>query len=95
MTPVLTVCGLAAGYGRREVFHDVSFELAPGRALGVLGPNGSGKTTLLRTLVGLIAPRHGAVRIAGQNPGDALAAMPVAYSGGEGTLPGAVPASAW
>jgi len=95
VTPILTVRGLATAYGRREVFHDVSFELASGRALGVLGPNGSGKTTLLRALAGLIAPRHGTIRIAGQEPADALAGTPVAYFGGEGTLPGAVRASAW
>lgn len=95
MTPVLVVKGLAARYGRRDVFHSVSFDLAPGRALGVLGPNGAGKTTLLRVLSGLLTPSEGVVWIHGATPRVAVGRTPVAYFGGEATLPGAVRASAW
>ena len=48
----VSVRDLAVQYGRRLVFQGVSFDIAAGQSLGVLGPNGSGKTTLLRTLSG-------------------------------------------
>ena len=44
---------LTLGYGRRALFRDLSFEVARGDILGIVGPNGSGKTTLLRTMLGL------------------------------------------
>jgi ATP-binding cassette subfamily F protein uup len=53
---------IAKGLGGRELFHNVSFVLAPGTRLGLLGPNGSGKTTLLRILAGEIEPDGGAVK---------------------------------
>lgn len=51
--------------GDHRVLHDVSFELAPGRILGVLGRTGSGKTTLARLLTRLYDPASGVVRIGG------------------------------
>jgi ABC-2 type transport system ATP-binding protein len=94
--PVLvSVRGAAARYGRREVFHDVSFDLRTGQALGVLGPNGAGKTTLLRMLIGCLSPAAGDVRIAGFQPPDALRRTAVAYFAGAATLPPAVRAAAW
>ena len=86
---------VAARYGHREVFHDVSFDLRSGQAVGVVGENGAGKTTLLRALVGLIRPAQGEIRIAGLPPEDALRRIPTAYFAGEATLPGRVRASAW
>src|SRR3954451_6973751 len=45
---------------------EVSFEVLPGRVVGVLGPNGSGKTTPVRILLGLVAPTRGTARIGGR-----------------------------
>lgn len=50
---------------RRTILHPVSFDLAPGRVLGVVGPNGAGKSTLLRLLYRFHAPTTGAVKMDG------------------------------
>src|SRR5262249_30310711 len=44
---------------------DLSFRVEPGEILGLVGPNGAGKTTTLRSLVGIIPPTRGAIRICG------------------------------
>jgi iron complex transport system ATP-binding protein len=71
MTPLLAAEGLAVGHGRRVVAASIGFTLQAGQVLCLLGPNGGGKTTLLRTLLGLIPPLAGRVRVGGQ----ALAAL--------------------
>jgi heme exporter protein A len=53
--------------GQRRLFHGLSFALAAGQMLWVLGPNGSGKTSLLRLLCGLLRPEAGIVRWQGAN----------------------------
>lgn len=50
---------------RTPVLRDVSFEIAPGQALGVIGPSGSGKSSLARTLVGFWPTASGAIRLDG------------------------------
>jgi iron complex transport system ATP-binding protein len=54
---------LTIGYRDRIVGRGLDVTLDNGEVLALLGPNGSGKTTLLKTLLGLIAPRQGEVRI--------------------------------
>lgn len=46
---------------------DVSFEVRPGEAVGVIGHNGAGKSTLLRVLNGLLRPDRGQVRVRGKS----------------------------
>jgi len=58
--------GLTIGYRDRVVGREIDVALNKGEVLALLGPNGSGKTTLLKTLLGLIAPREGEVRIGGR-----------------------------
>ena len=54
---------LSTGYERPFAAVDgVSFELAPGQILGIIGQNGAGKSTLVRCLSGMLAPWGGAVR---------------------------------
>lgn len=65
MTVLLEARGLAIGHGRRVVAEGISLALEAGRLLCLLGPNGGGKTTLLRTLLGLIPPLAGEVRLGG------------------------------
>jgi branched-chain amino acid transport system ATP-binding protein len=67
MSDLLVVDGLVAGYGEAIVLDRVSFSLAEGKALALLGRNGAGKTTLIETLVGLTTWRAGTVHLAGTN----------------------------
>jgi len=61
--------GLAVGYDGRAVVTGLDLHLPAGGTLVVLGTNGSGKSTLVKTLVGLIPPVAGTVRVLGDAPG--------------------------
>ncbi len=58
--------GLTRRFGQLVVLEDVSFSLAAGRLVVVVGPNGSGKTTLLRCVVGADRPDEGEVLVNGR-----------------------------
>src|ERR1700689_5588029 len=62
---MLEVRELSAGYGRIPILGGVSFGVAPGEFVGVLGHNGMGKTTLLRALMGYIPATAGRVMLDG------------------------------
>ncbi len=63
---MLEVTGLTCGHGDAVVLSDVSFTLAPGRSLALLGRNGTGKTTLIDTLVGVTRRFAGRIVLAGR-----------------------------
>ncbi len=65
MTPLLEARELAFAYDGGFRLGALSFALAAGEILGVIGPNGSGKTTLIRLLSKVYAPAGGEVRLAG------------------------------
>lgn len=56
------VCKTLSG---REVLKDISFHIAENEAVGIIGLNGAGKTTLLDTIVGMLKPDSGFVRVGG------------------------------
>lgn len=65
---LIEVRDLAVRFGDRTVFDRLTFAVADGELLCVLGPSGSGKSTLLRVLGGLLQPTAGRVWIAGDDP---------------------------
>lgn len=58
---LLQAQGLYKSYGRRQVLRGVSFAVAPGTLVGIVGENGAGKSTLLRILAGDVRPSRGKV----------------------------------
>ena len=64
---MLEVRGLRAGYGDKEIVHGVSFDVARGEFVCIIGANGCGKSTLLKNLLGLVKPFGGTVSINGKD----------------------------
>jgi branched-chain amino acid transport system ATP-binding protein len=63
--PLLLVEDLHAGYGSGSVLAGVSLAVAAGEVVSLLGRNGMGKTTTVRTIMGLLRPSRGTVRLRG------------------------------
>lgn len=79
----LEVRELHSGYSDLVILHGVTFEVASGEIVAVLGHNGVGKTTLLRSIIGLLQPLMGEVHLDGNRverlPSHAIARMGIAY----------------
>ena len=58
--------GLTKRYGQITAVDHLTFDVRPGVVTGFLGPNGSGKSTTMRLILGLDAPDHGTVKVAGR-----------------------------
>lgn len=63
----LDIAGLSAGYGQTRVLEDISFSVAAGARVAVLGRNGMGKSTLFATLAGQTRRYEGEIRLGGIN----------------------------
>ena len=59
--PVLSVQGVAAGYGGGDIISGIGIDVIPGEIFTVIGPNGSGKSTLIKVLAGLVRTRIGEI----------------------------------
>jgi branched-chain amino acid transport system ATP-binding protein len=67
MTPFLEVKNCVKHYGAIRAVDGVSFSVAPGEIVGVIGPNGSGKTTLFNSILGQIRPTSGHMEFCGED----------------------------
>ena len=63
---LLETRGLHVYYGASHVLHGVDFRVEAGQAVGLMGRNGMGKTTLIRSMLGMVKPRGGEVRVRGR-----------------------------
>jgi branched-chain amino acid transport system ATP-binding protein len=65
MSPLLEVEGLHAHYDKSHVLHGVHLTIGEGEIVSLLGRNGSGRSTTLKTIMGLVRPSAGSVRLGG------------------------------
>ena len=65
--PILEAQDLVAGYGQIRALKGVSFQVADGQVVALIGANGAGKSTTLRVLSGLIRAQGGQVRLRGED----------------------------
>jgi len=63
---MLEVSHVDTFHGAAQALRDVSFSVAAGEIVGIMGRNGAGKTTLLRTIMGLLKPRRGSIHLHGE-----------------------------
>ena len=66
---LLEFSNITKKYGSKVALDNVSFNLEPGKIIGLLGPNGSGKSTILKLVNGLLQPTDGEIKIMGNPPG--------------------------
>ena len=64
--PLLELDGVNTYYGQIHILQDVNLVVGEGELVCLLGGNASGKSTTLKTILGIVAPRNGAVRFAGE-----------------------------
>jgi len=64
--PMLEVEGLRVRYGAVEAVHGISFSVAAGEVVALIGANGAGKTSTLAALSGLVRPSGGSIRLEGR-----------------------------
>jgi branched-chain amino acid transport system ATP-binding protein len=62
---LLEARGLHTYYGASHILHGVDFRIGAGQTVGLMGRNGMGKSTLIRSMLGLVKPRDGEVRVRG------------------------------
>ncbi len=65
--PAVRIAHVTKSFGRRAVFSDVNFTVAPGELVEIVGPSGAGKTTLLRLIHGQLRPTKGQVWVEGRS----------------------------
>ncbi len=63
---MLELQGLNAHYGASHILHGVDLDVTPGQISAVLGRNGVGKSTTVKTIMGLVRPTSGCVRLGGR-----------------------------
>ena len=78
-SPALAVDGITTRYGKHVVLEDVSLSVASGEIFGLIGLNGVGKTTLIKSILTLVKPVNGTVRIFGEDHKRPVSRAKLAY----------------
>ena len=81
--PLLAVRDLQAWYGESHILHGVSFDVAQGEVVTLLGRNGAGKTTTLKAIMGVVPKREGSILFENQQtvnlPSNRIARLGIAW----------------
>jgi ABC-2 type transport system ATP-binding protein len=86
--PAIRAVGLVKRFGQVVAVEGMTFDLAPGRIYGLLGPNGSGKTTLIRLLTGMTRATEGTADVLGVRMPDRANLARIGYmTQGDGVYP--------
>jgi branched-chain amino acid transport system ATP-binding protein len=64
---LFSVTNLHAHYGKSHILHGVNFHIESGEVLSLLGRNGSGRSTTLKSIMGLVTPTSGQIKLKGRN----------------------------
>jgi len=64
---ILSVENIISGYTKVDILYKVNIRVEPGQIVSIIGPNGAGKSTLLKTIFGILKPRHGKVKLRGED----------------------------
>ena len=65
--PLIEATGLHTHYGASHILRGIDFTVNPGETIGLMGRNGMGKTTLLKSLMGIVKPSGGSVKVCGRD----------------------------
>lgn len=65
-TPILQLSNINKSFGRVRALRDVSFSVARGTIIGLVGPNAAGKSTTMKVITGVTAPDVGEIKVAGE-----------------------------
>ena len=85
MANVIEVRNLAVHYAGKKAVDGLSFDVKAGEIFGFLGPNGSGKSTTIKSLLGLVFPSAGSVRVNGHSPSDPASRAKIGFMPEEAT----------
>ena len=69
---VISVEGLCKSIKKKDILHDISFEVHAGDCLALIGPNGAGKTTLMNCLLGDLKASAGLITVLDKKPDESL-----------------------
>ena len=75
-TPIIACDHAMLGYDNQTVIPDISFQIFPGDYVSIVGENGSGKSTLMKTMLGLIKPIKGEIKINCQKGSGCIGYLP-------------------
>ena len=65
--PIIEFKDVSLAYGNRLILDNINFKINEGQIFGMLGPNGVGKSTIFNLITGLITPKHGSIKINGED----------------------------